>query len=330
MLEGDAQMFLYLDGYGYKVSKSGDLLVVEYSDGTKEEHRFEDLDAVYLSGEGRVSKAAFLELVSRNTNTILLSEKGKPMAHIFPADAKPKVWDLWKRQILLDPRRKAMLAKRFVLRSIRGKIWLLTELARNRKRNNGGVAGELIRYRNRIKGVESKVKNIEVRNFRETRKSLMGWEGFSARLYFEALANIVPESFGYTGLRTTRPPRDLFNACISFGYGYLRYLVERSLILAGLNPYYGILHEEKDKVYSFLTFDVMEGLRHSFVDREVISMISKRRISPAKHSKKIPGGVLLNKWGRDSLYRALQASGQKRFYRLISEEVKRLTKFVAS
>lgn len=207
-------MFLYLNEYGYRVSKNKEFLVVEHSTGEKDVYPINNLRAVYFAGEGRVSKAIIIELTRRNIDLLLLSEKGKPMVYLFPTHAKPKIWDLWKRQILLDPRKKARLARRFVLRAIREKINLLSALAKSRKRTNKELAIQLIRYRNRIRGIERKVKAISVTDFKRLRKMLMGWEGFAAKLYYQALKYVIPKQFGYTGIRTRKPPKDLFNASI--------------------------------------------------------------------------------------------------------------------
>lgn len=313
-------MFIYVNEYGYKVSKKKEFLVVEHQNGERDDYLLDSLHAVYLAGEGRISKAIILELTRRNIDVLMLSEKGKPMIYIYPVWTKPKMWDMWKRQILLDPRKKAMLARRFVLRAIKAKAQLLRELAKSRKRSNKELALKLLNYRNRIRGVERRINEVKIKDFRALRKVLMGWEGFSAKLYFEALKYIIPVEFGYTGIRTRQPPKDLFNAAISFGYSYLKYLVERELIFFGVNPYYGILHQESDKVYPFLTFDVMEGFRHSFVDRIVIGLISKR-ILQTKHSRKFGVGVHLNKFGQTIVSDALYRERMKKANKLISREV---------
>lgn len=251
------------------------------------------------------------------------------MIYIYPVWTKPRMWDLWKRQILLDPRKKAMLARGFVLKAIKAKAQLLTEIAKSRKRTNKALAIKLLSYRSRIRGVERRVMGLKVSDYRSMRKILMGWEGFSAKLYFEALKSVIPSEFGYHGIRTRQPPRDLFNATISFGYGYLKYLVERELIFRGVNPYYGILHQETDKTYPFLTFDVMEGFRHSFVDRIAIALISKR-ILQTKHSRKFNGGIYLNKYGQSILSNALYNERMKKLNKLISNEVSYLIRTIAN
>lgn len=313
-------MFVYVNEYGYKASKRNEFLVVEHQNGEKDEYHIANLHAVYFAGEGRISKAIILELTQKNIDVLMLSESGKPMIYIYPVWTKPKMWDLWKRQILLDPRKKAVLARRFVLKAVKAKADLLTELARNRKRTNKETALKLLAYRNRIRGVERKVKKLKGRDFRSLRKILMGWEGFSAKLYFEALRYVIPTQFNYTGIRTRRPPKDLFNAAISFGYSYLKYLAERELVFRGVNPYYGILHQENDKVYPFLTFDVMEGFRHSFVDRIVIGLISKRMLR-YNHSRKFNSGIYLNKYGQVILSNALYRERMKNVNKFIASEV---------
>lgn len=87
------------------------------------------------------------------------------------------------------------------------------------------------------------------------------------------------------------------------------------------NPYYGILHQETDKVYPFLTFDIMEGFGHSFVDRIVISLIAKKVLNVSKHSKKIGDGVYLNKFGINKLYSHMLEE-KKATRKLIRDEIR--------
>lgn len=133
----------------------------------------------------------------------------------------------------------------------------------------------------------------------------MGLEGFSAKLYFEALVRVIPKSFRYEGMRTRRPPKDLFNAAISFGYAYLKCIVDRSLILKSINPYYGILHHEEDKVLPLLTFYIMEGFRHSLIDKAVINLISRKKLKLERHGRVFKSGVYINKIGVKILYKEL-------------------------
>lgn len=67
----------------------------------------------------------------------------------------------------------------------------------------------------------------------------------------------------------------------------------------------------------------MEGFRHSFIDRIVISLISKRKLNAEKNSRKFNGSVYLNKFGQIILYNEL-LKGRIKNSKLISKEIKYL------
>jgi CRISPR-associated protein Cas1 len=116
---------------------------------------------------------------------------------------------------------------------------------------------------------------------------------------------VIPKSYGYKGKKTKRPPKDLLNAAISYGYGYLQYFVQRELMLQGLNPYHGFLHHQEDKTRPFLVFDLMGGLRHSFGDSTVITLSSRKQLKTDKHAKRAREGILLNRRGIKLLSKTL-------------------------
>jgi CRISPR-associated protein Cas1 len=299
------RMFLYLNEYGYKVSKKENSLLVEHSDGRIDSYDLNNLDSLYFAGECRISKSTLEELAKRNMNVVILSKSGKPNFYLFPTDTKPKIINLWEKQNKIPDYRKKILLRHFANRAIKSKIIVLRELARSRKRTNKEISEILYVYANRINGLLQKIRKTKENDLKEFRRVLMGLEGFSAKLYFEALVRVIPKPFGYRGMRTRRPPKDFFNAAISFGYAYLKFIVERALILKGINPYYGILHYESDKVLPFLTFDVMEGFRHTFIDKAVINLMSRKILKLERHAKYFDGGVYINKFGIKILYREL-------------------------
>lgn len=95
-------------------------------------------------------------------------------------------------------------------------------------------------WQDRQKGSCPRQKKIKKRAeewgyIEEARDSLFGIEGEASRIYFQALSNVLPEAV-YSGTRTKRPPGDLFNAMLSYGYGILYTEVEKACILSGLNP----------------------------------------------------------------------------------------------
>ena len=68
-------------------------------------------------------------------------------------------------------------------------------------------------------------------------------EGAAARQHFQALGAIVPEDVRFEG-RSRRPPADVINAALSYGYAILLGEAVSALCAAGLDPAIGLLHAE--------------------------------------------------------------------------------------
>ena len=301
-------MFLYLNEYGYRLSKNRDTLEIEHSDGSKENYSLNGLSAVYLGGEARISKAIIIELTKRNIDTVLLSKSGKPMVYVYPSWIKPKALRMLEKQMKFDRNTEKTMIEKFVTRAIKSKYHILGGLYRSRKRSNKENAMKIMRYRDRIREIYKKSNLVKCKNLEEFRNKLRGFEGISAKLYFESLKYVIPDEFNYKGLRTRRPPEDLFNSAISYGYAHLKYFIEKAFLLKGINPYYGYLHrQENDKNKQYLVFDMMEGYRHTFVDKTVINLIIRRRLSHENAFSK-NSGMFLNKRGRETVSSAIYKS----------------------
>ena len=69
-----------------------------------------------------------------------------------------------------------------------------------------------------------------------TLDEIMGIEGACSNAYFDALAACVPADVTFDG-RSRRPPRDLPNAALSYGYAILLSECVGALHAAGLDPW---------------------------------------------------------------------------------------------
>jgi len=67
------------------------------------------------------------------------------------------------------------------------------------------------------------------------REGLMGLEGAAARAYFVAVGCLIPEPLRFA-VRSRRPPQDLINAALSFGYALLLGEATAAAVAAGLEP----------------------------------------------------------------------------------------------
>lgn len=128
----------------------------------------------------------------------------------------------------------------------------------------------------------------------EVAESLRGWEGSAGKEYFNALSQCMPDDYKFEG-RSFRPAKDEFNATLNYAYGILYNRVERTLILAGLDPFVGFLHRDDYNTKS-LVFDFIEPYR-IYADRFVFHLFSGKKINK-NYFDHNTGGISLNKDGK--------------------------------
>lgn len=152
---------------------------------------------------------------------------------------------------------------------------------------------------NKITDIETlKKKLLKVEGvIDDVRYSLMGYEGNISRKYFAALSYLLPDRYQFSG-RSFRPAQDEFNCMLNYGYGVLYSKVEKALIIAGLDPYVGILHTDGYNKKSFV-FDFIEPYRH-YIDRVVMKLFSRKQVKKSSFDK-ISGGLTLNDEGKKIL-----------------------------
>lgn len=141
--------------------------------------------------------------------------------------------------------------------------------------------------------------------------SLRGHEGAAARAYFAALARCIhpdarPE-FPFEG-RNRRPPRDPFNALLSYLYAMLLHDCINGLRAEGLETRLGFLHTPHRGRHA-LALDLMEELRPLVADRLALALVNRRQLRAGDFTREVEtGGVMLGADGRRTLF---QARGQR-------------------
>jgi CRISPR-associated protein Cas1 len=144
--------------------------------------------------------------------------------------------------------------------------------------------------------------------------SLRGIEGAAAAAYFEAMAEILPESLHFCG-RNRQPPRDPVNAILSLTYTLLHAEAVLSLYGTGLDPFIGFYHALSFGRES-LACDLMEALRPQ-ADRFVLALFRQGTLGADDFSK-TDGACLLGKAGRSRYYAAYESQAEN-FRRQLAE-----------
>lgn len=143
----------------------------------------------------------------------------------------------------------------------------------------------LMRGTRRTKVVSAKLKNaiaqmktvLKQVPKAQSLESLLGFEGNLAALYFGALPCLIapgiPPELRFDH-RNRRPPKDRFNALLSFGYALLIKDVMNAILTVGLEPALGLYHQPRSQA-SPLALDLMEIFRVPLVDMPIMASINK-------------------------------------------------------
>lgn len=136
---------------------------------------------------------------------------------------------------------------------------------------------------------------------------LRGLEGEAAQSYFGVFDQLirVESSLLRFGGRNRRPPRDAFNALLSFLYTLLTHDCRSALETVGLDPAVGFLHRDRPGRPS-LALDLAEEFRPLLGDRLALSLINRRQLSERDFTVFDNGAVQLKDDARKTVLVAYQ------------------------
>jgi CRISPR-associated protein Cas1 len=139
---------------------------------------------------------------------------------------------------------------------------------------------------------------------------LRGYEGASTARYFQAWGAFLPEQFPFER-RSTRPPLNPVNACISFGATLLYSEAVAFLHAHGLDPALGLLHSTEDGRWS-LALDLLEPFRPVLVEALALDLFS-HQILNADQFEPRNGGTYLNEEGRKKFFLQYERRMERQF-----------------
>jgi CRISPR-associated protein Cas1 len=131
------------------------------------------------------------------------------------------------------------------------------------------------------------------------------------------LARILGPDWGFTS-RQRRPPPDPVNAMLSFGYTLLLNEAVAACVLAGLDPYLGMLHSPRRNRPS-LALDLIEEVRPVVVDAMVVRLTRTRQVTPASFTITAEQGCRLD----DPSRRAFLSAYERRMLTLVHHPAER-------
>ncbi len=144
----------------------------------------------------------------------------------------------------------------------------------------------------------------------QTIDELRGYEGASTARYFQAWASFLPPAFPFER-RSTRPPLNPVNACISFGATLIYNEMVAFIHAHGLDPALGLLHTTEDRRWS-LALDLIEPFRSVLVEALALDLFS-HQILNASHFEPKNDGIYLNEAGRKKFFLQYERRMERQF-----------------
>jgi len=274
---------LIVEEYGAFVGKHSERLIVTKGEAQLAQAPLLHLESVLIAGRGvSISADAVRECAERGIPIHFVSGSGSAYASLYSAGLTGTVLTRRAQLEAFRDGRGLTAALAFASGKIQNQANLLKYMAKYRKETAPTLYDELrLRADEVADGVidlQTLMKSPEIVEEGRTmiddwREKIMGIEGQSAKLYWGAVKQVLPESYGWPG-REGRGATDPVNCALNYGYGILYGAVERALVLAGLDPYAGFAHVDRPGKPS-LTLDFIEEFRAPVVDRTVFGLVNK-------------------------------------------------------
>jgi CRISPR-associated protein Cas1 len=241
-----------------------------------------DLDRLILREGAQISSEALAALLRAEVPVSLVGWNGRFLGAFHPPVNSHGLWRLRHYQRALDPEFALTMSGRIVAAKIYNQRRVLQRLAANRGQ---GLDADLAHLESLL-AQAARARSID---------ELRGVEGAAAARYFQTWATFLPATFPFER-RSTRPPHNAVNACISFGATLIYHEAVAFLHAHGLDPALGLLHATEDGRWS-LALDLMEPFRPVLVEALALDLFSHGMLGTGDFEPH-EGGIYLADSGR--------------------------------
>lgn len=273
--------YLYVCEQGAVIGVSGNRFQVKYKDGMTKSIPMETMEVIEIFGKVQLSTQCLETCLTRGINVIFYSRYGSYYGRLISTNHVNVKRQ--RKQAELGNKRDFNLgiSKRIINAKIKNQIVILRRYARN-------LNYDIKRPVDEMQYMSQKVQSGT------SVEQIMGFEGNAAKIYFKVLGELIEPEFAFSG-RTRRPPQDPFNSMISLGYSIILNEIYGKLEARGLNPYFGIMHSDREK-HPTLASDLIEEWRAVLIDSTALSMLNGHELEKKDFYTNVeePGVFLTN------------------------------------
>lgn len=293
-----------------------------------------DLERLVVDESCSLTGPAMAELLRRGVPVNYLGWNGQYLGGFLPAQTQHGLARLRQYRQTSDPAFALIIARAIITAKLYNQRRVLQRLQAGRQRRVGGVDGQPAGDSDPDNGPGDDAETADSQNpetdqpeevaaalvwldqmfgrlsASKSIDELRGYEGASAARYFQAWSTFLPAEFPFER-RSTRPPLNPVNACISLGATLLYHELVSFIMAHGLDPALGLLHTTEDGRWS-LALDLMEPYRPVLVEALTLDLFS-RQILRREHFESRDGGCYLNFDGRKRFFLQYERRMERHF-----------------
>jgi CRISP-associated protein Cas1 len=265
---------LFVEQFGAFVGKYSERIVVTVKGARVEQAPLLYLQSVTIASDGvSISSDAVAACCERGIPIFFVNGLGGGVASLYAAGLNGTINTRREQLRAYDDQRGVHLGCAFAAGKVENQATTLKYFAKNRRDTPLGerLMQASAAVRDPLAVIDRAAGAMRIDDIRET---LMAAEGNAARVYWEAVREIVPDHYAWLS-RETRGAADPINSLLNYGYGILRAQVERAVMYAGLDPFGGYVHADRPGKPS-LALDLIEEFRQTAVDRVVIGLVNRQ------------------------------------------------------
>jgi CRISPR-associated protein Cas1 len=253
-----------------RIGRSGESIIVTSEDEVKGETKqsipVQDIDSIIIHGYAQISTQAIHLCAHHGVALQWMTHGGRFAAGTTSSPGRVQQ-RIRQYAALQDESTRLRLARALVHAKVEMQLKYLLRCTRGPNTNRAAIATEVELMRNCLRGIDQA----------DSASSLLGYEGNAAKAYFASLPAIlsdnVPPEMIPKG-RSKHPPKDRFNALLSYGYSMLFALVERTALAVGLEPAFGFYHRPRSSAPP-MVMDVMELFRTNIWEVPLIGSVNR-------------------------------------------------------
>lgn len=292
-------MVITITTYGTSLRKNNECIEITEPNGKVHTFPPHEVSALVLSVPCKFTSEIVSLCMEHNIYITMTDRRGTPLWHIEPFEGG-SVPLLRRKQLLLSERREGVqLTQALLQRKLGNRVSFLNKLAVNRRDERGELLNQ---HGKEITDLAEKIAAVQGVTIADCRQTLLGYEGSAGRVYFSALAILLPPEAEFKG-RARGAGSGTFNQMLNYGYGVLYREILGLCAKARLDPYIGVMHVDNYNRPT-LVYDLVEPFRVD-VEQAVFFLFSRRRVRSEEHFEASGKELALSKEGKYILMKAL-------------------------